>query len=193
MIAGEFRASISLESFEREDAFDEGAVSLLSTVAASMGVALQNARLFDERSAVQAERTARRELAIVNSVQQGLAAELDFQAIIDLVGNKVAEIFGATDMAIGLYDRAAGTLAMPYYLEHGDRFAIETVPAAARADAPRHRNAPAARDQSRLQAHTASWRVDDRGRKRSRRQEELRRRPDPQGRRGAGRRGAVRQ
>ncbi|MFI4924115.1 MAG: GAF domain-containing protein, partial [Vicinamibacteria bacterium] len=128
-IDGEVRASISLESFEREDAFDEGAVSLLSTVAASMGVALQNARLFDETQRLfkQSEQRAA-ELAIVNSVQQGLAAELDFQAIIDLVGNKVAEIFGATDMAIGLYDRAAGTLAMPYYLEHGDRFAIETVP-----------------------------------------------------------------
>src|SRR5262249_37060160 len=48
MIGGAFRAVITLESFEREDAFDESAVSLLSTLAAAMGGALQNARLFDE-------------------------------------------------------------------------------------------------------------------------------------------------
>jgi hypothetical protein len=32
------------------------------------------------------------ELAVINSIQQGLAAELDFQSIIDLVGNKIREI-----------------------------------------------------------------------------------------------------
>ncbi len=40
--------AIILENYEREDAFGEAEVRLLSTVAASMGVALENARLFDE-------------------------------------------------------------------------------------------------------------------------------------------------
>ena len=40
--------SIVLENYEREHAFGEAEVRLLSTVAASMGVALENARLFDE-------------------------------------------------------------------------------------------------------------------------------------------------
>ena len=40
--------SIVLENYERENAFGEAEVRLLSTVAASMGVALENARLFDE-------------------------------------------------------------------------------------------------------------------------------------------------
>src|SRR5687767_14391045 len=33
------------------------------------------------------------ELEIINSIQQGLAAELDFQAIVDLVGDKLREVF----------------------------------------------------------------------------------------------------
>ncbi len=52
-----------------------------------MGVAIQNARLFE------AEQQRVAELAIINSIQQGLAAELDFQAIVDLVGDKLREVF----------------------------------------------------------------------------------------------------
>src|SRR5205807_8063683 len=72
--------SIILTNHERESAFGEAEVRLLSTVAASMGVALQSARLFDETQRLLKEseqRTA--ELAIINSVQPALAAELSTQ------------------------------------------------------------------------------------------------------------------
>jgi GAF domain-containing protein/CheY-like chemotaxis protein len=118
--------TIVLENYERENAYGEAEVRLLSTVAASMGVALENARLFDETQRLFKESEQRAaELAIINSVQQGLAAELNFQAIIDLVGDKVAEIFRTRDMSIALYDRISNTLSMPYYLEHGERFPVE--------------------------------------------------------------------
>ncbi|HEX5941076.1 MAG TPA: hypothetical protein VFY66_02305, partial [Anaerolineales bacterium] len=45
------------------------------------------------------------ELEIINSIQQGLAAELDFQAIIDLVGDKLREILNTADLTIGWYDQ----------------------------------------------------------------------------------------
>jgi hypothetical protein len=44
-------------------------------------VALENARLFDETQRRNAE------LAVINSIQAGIASKLDFQAIIDLVGD----------------------------------------------------------------------------------------------------------
>ena len=40
------------------------------------------------------------ELAIINSIQQGMAAELDFQAIVDLVGDKLREVFKTGDIGI---------------------------------------------------------------------------------------------
>ena len=115
-----------MENYERENAYGEAEVRLLSTVAASMGVALENARLFDETQRLLKETEQRAaELAVINSIQQGLAAELDFQAIIDLVGDKMREIFGTRRHG----DRLAATrrryLAMPYYVEHGERFPIE--------------------------------------------------------------------
>ena len=66
---------IALES-ARRNAFTEADERLLSTLASSMGVALENARLFDETKRLLAETDERAaELAIVNSVQEGLAAE----------------------------------------------------------------------------------------------------------------------
>ncbi len=85
--------SIVLENYERENAFGESDVRLLTTVAASMGVALENARLFDETQRLLKETEQRNaELAVINSIQQGMAGELDFQAIVDLVGDKLREV-----------------------------------------------------------------------------------------------------
>ena len=95
-----------LEDYERENAFGESEVRLLTTVAASMGVALENARLFDETQRLFKESEQRAaELAIINSVQEGLAAQLDFQAIVDLVGDKIARDLRHE----GHVDRAATT------------------------------------------------------------------------------------
>src|SRR6202022_4544606 len=102
MVAGDqARGLIKLIDMDREHAFSASDVRLLQTLASSMSVALENARLFDETQRLFKESEQRAaELAIINSVQEGLAAQLDFQAIIDLVGNKIAEIFDARDMCM---------------------------------------------------------------------------------------------
>ena len=84
--------SIILENFEGKCVRrSRGAAA--TTVAASMGVALENARLFDETQRLLKETEQRAaELAVINSIQEGMAAELDFQAIIDLVGDKLREV-----------------------------------------------------------------------------------------------------
>jgi GAF domain-containing protein/DNA-binding response OmpR family regulator len=121
--------SIAVENYEREDAYGEAEVRLLTTVASSMGVALENARLFSETQRLYKESEQRAaELSVINSVQQGLAAELDFQAIIDLVGDKIAEIFASQSLSIALYDESTNVLSMPYYIENGKRFPIEPMP-----------------------------------------------------------------
>ena len=85
---------IGIEDFEREYAFGESEIRLVTTVAAALGTALENARLFDETQRLfKAEQQHVTELQIINSIQQGLAAELDFQAIVDLVGDKLRGVF----------------------------------------------------------------------------------------------------
>ena len=79
-----------------------------------MGVALENARLFDETQRLLKETEQRAaELAVINSIQQGMAAELDFQAIVDLVGDKLREVFDTGDIGIRWYDPKANLHPLP--------------------------------------------------------------------------------
>src|SRR5918996_79757 len=60
---------IGIDNFERENAFGESELRLLTTIAASLGTALENAHLFDETQRllkITEDRAA--ELAIINSV-----------------------------------------------------------------------------------------------------------------------------
>ena len=114
---------ISLQNLDREGAFSESDVRLLTTLAASLSVALENARLFDETRRLLAETDERAaELAVVNSVQEGLARNLNMQAMYDLVGDKIQEIFDAQVVDIGIVDRVLGVIRHPYTIERGVRF-----------------------------------------------------------------------
>ncbi len=129
LVNGEVRGVFSLQNLEREDAFSDADVRLLETLAGSMSVALENARLFDETQRLLKETEQRNaELAVINSIQQGLASKLDLQAVIDLVGDKMREIFNADVVGIALLDRAQGVLSYPYLVDHGERFHPEPNP-----------------------------------------------------------------
>ncbi len=87
-----------------------------------MSVALQNARLFDETQSLLKETEQRAtELAVINSIQEGMAAELDFQAIVDLVGDKLREVFKTGDIGIRWHDPKANMIHYVYDYEHGVR------------------------------------------------------------------------
>ncbi len=117
--------SILLENYEREQAYGEADLRVLTTIASTMGTALENARLFDETQRLLKETEQRNaELAVINSIQQGMAAELKFQAIIDLVGEKLRALFNAENLGIGWFDHAAGRLRLPYGVEHGKRLPV---------------------------------------------------------------------
>ena len=96
---------LALESLEA-NAFDEADERLLATVAASMGVALENARLFDETKRLLAETDARAaELAVINEIGEALARQLDFQAIVELVGERIRILFDSRSMFIAMLRR----------------------------------------------------------------------------------------
>jgi GAF domain-containing protein/DNA-binding response OmpR family regulator len=126
---GRVTGLVLIENLEREDAFSDSDVRLLGTLAGSLSVALENFHLFDETKRLLAESNERAaELAIINSVQRGLSAELEMQAMYELVGQKIDEIFDAQVVDIGLYDLAAGTVHYPYSIEKGVRSPSEVLP-----------------------------------------------------------------
>ena len=83
---------------------------LLTTLAASLSVALENARLFDETKRLLAEtERARRRAGDHQQRPAGPRRELDMQAMYDLVGDKIQEIFDAQVVDIGISIATTGT------------------------------------------------------------------------------------
>src|SRR5207245_7038623 len=114
------RGVISLQNLDREYAFSDADVRLLMTLASSLSVALENARLFDETKRLLSEADERAaELAIINSVQEGLVENLDMQAMYDLVGDKIQEIFDAQVVDIAVVDPEAAQIQFTYTIARG--------------------------------------------------------------------------
>src|SRR5512137_277468 len=123
IIGGAVKGVISLQNVDRENAFTESDARVLATVALNVGVALENARLFNETRRLLAETEQfAAELAVINSVQQGLATQLDVQAIYDLVGGKIHDIFDAQAVMISSYDSLTDLAHVRYLTEKGQRF-----------------------------------------------------------------------
>lgn len=114
-IQGEVRGAISLQDVDREFAFSESDMRLLETLANSMSVALENARLFAETQRLLKETVQRAtELAAVNTVSAALASELDVRALIQLVGEQTRTTFNADIAYVALLDEAGGIINFPY-------------------------------------------------------------------------------
>ena len=82
---------------------------------------------------------------MINSIQEGMAAELNFQAIVDLVGDKLREVFHTGEIGIRWYDAKANLLHYLYEYEHGVRLDLPSAAPRDTRDLVAHRRgAPAA-------------------------------------------------
>ena len=122
VVGGRATGVVSLQNLDREHAFMETDERLLVTLAGSLSVALENARLVHET------RQRNAELALINSVQQAIAGELDPQAIYEIVGEKIRDVFDAQSVGIAMVDEATGQLVFMYAIEHGERLEIDPMP-----------------------------------------------------------------
>ena len=103
--------------------FTEKQISLLSTFADQAAIAIENVRLFDKTTRLLQETEQRAaELQIINNVQQGLASKLEMQAIYDLVGDKIRDIFDAQVVLIGALDAVNQMEEFKYNIEKGQRY-----------------------------------------------------------------------
>ena len=122
VVGGEATGRISLQNIDREHAFSESDVRLLTTLAGSLSVALENARLFEET------RQRNAELALINDVQRGLAENLEMQAMYDLVGERIQRHLRRPD---GRHRRRGsttrGSIRFPYSIERGVRLLDEPI------------------------------------------------------------------
>ena len=85
-----------------------------------MSVALENARLFNETTRLLGITEQRAtELQTVNRISQALVSQLEFDALIKLVGELMRETFRADIVYVALYDKETDMIHFPF--EYGDK------------------------------------------------------------------------
>src|SRR5581483_11581617 len=99
---------LAVQSYLPDRRYTEHDEGLLAFVGQHVGAALSRARAIEET------RQRNAELALINSVQEALAGELELQAIYDAVGDRIRDVFDAQVLDIALYDEAAELLRFPY-------------------------------------------------------------------------------
>lgn len=120
MIAGDLvRGSVSIQNTQNENAISESDTRLITTLANSMSVALENARLFDETNRLLGDAKQRAtELSIVNNISKALASQLDADNLINLVGDQLKILFKANIVYLAILNRKTGMINFPY--QYGD-------------------------------------------------------------------------
>jgi hypothetical protein len=96
--------AISVQSLERENAFTEADISLLSTLAANVGTAIENARLFQE--------TIRRanEMSALAEVGSEVSASLDLPTVLQRIAKWAKDLLDVNSTNVYLLDEDGQTL-----------------------------------------------------------------------------------
>jgi PAS domain S-box-containing protein len=125
---------ITIQSYQKH-AYGQDDIHLLQTLANSMSIALENARLFDETQRLLEETKQRNnELAILNSIGEAMAKTLDLKIVTRIVGDKVRDVFDSDAVIIMLLDDQTNLIHVHYefdrneggYIDHVEPFPLGT-------------------------------------------------------------------
>ena len=119
---GQTLGVLAVQTYRPDEWYSEADVELLAFVGQHVATALarkraieENARLFDETHRRAAE------LEIIGRVSDAMASQLELEALIELVGEQMREIFEADIVYIALLDEETEQIEFPYYNEDGRR------------------------------------------------------------------------
>src|SRR5947207_11313952 len=116
MASGRTVGVVVCQNYEAHQQYSAADLELLAFVGHHIGAALTRARAIEET------RQRNAELALVNEIGQALAEQLDFDAIIELVGDRIGRIFETRSLFIALHDPETDLLRFPYDIDEGERF-----------------------------------------------------------------------
>ncbi len=106
---------LAVQTYEAHERYSEADKALLTFVAQHIGSALSRARAIEETR----ERNA--ELSLINEIGEALAKQLDFGAIIELVGERVRIDLRCGDRcSSACTTRRPTTLTFPYDIDEGE-------------------------------------------------------------------------
>lgn len=119
---------LSVQDYEKEDAFDEDNVRLLQTIAANLGIAIQNARLYQtaqkdllDRTRAEAKARHRAEqMSMLYNVSLTLTANLAFDQVLHELFERCRQILTMDSFYVAIYDEEQQMLSHPLFFDDGE-------------------------------------------------------------------------
>ncbi len=105
---------LSVMAHEVRD-FTPDEVALLTGLAEQAGIAVENARLFQERE----QRIA--ELTVLNEVGRAISTTMRLDELLETIRREAARLVDTSNFLVALYDERTHTLSFPLYHEFGQR------------------------------------------------------------------------
>ena len=119
VVRGHIIGTVGLEDADPTQEWSEDRLGIVNDVVQSLGLALDNARLYGE-----AQRRVT-ELDALNRISQAVTSELDLESLLSVIGEQVRQIFGVQNVYVALYDRANQKISLPYFVNDGKRAQVE--------------------------------------------------------------------
>lgn len=121
VVRGEVIGTVGLEDVDPNQEWSEERIGIINDVVQSLGLALDNARLYSE-----AQRRVT-ELDALNRISQAATSELDLESLLSIIGEQVRQIFDVQNTYVALYDRATQMITLPYFVNDGKRVQVEPI------------------------------------------------------------------
>lgn len=121
VVRGHVIGTVGLEDADGTQEWSAERIGIINDVVQSLGLALDNARLYS-----QAQRRVT-ELDALNRISQAVTSELDLDSLLTVIGEQVRQIFDVQNTYIALYDRASEKISLPYFVNDNKRVEVEPI------------------------------------------------------------------
>src|SRR5678816_1132012 len=123
MIGDKITSYVTLQNIDKENAFTDAHIRLLETLANSMSVALENARLFDETNRLLKEtELGKKNIELLSDIGKQITASLDFETIFYKLYEHINQLADATIFGVGIYNPELQQLEYNFAIENGKRY-----------------------------------------------------------------------
>ncbi|MFI5185089.1 MAG: GAF domain-containing protein [Chitinophagales bacterium] len=120
---GHVTGMISLQDLDRENAFPESSVNLLTTLANSMSVALESARRFDETKLLLTETAkGKKNVELLSDIGKKITASLDYETIFYELYGHINQLVDASIFGVGIYHAERQQIEYSFAIENGRRY-----------------------------------------------------------------------
>jgi two-component sensor histidine kinase/putative methionine-R-sulfoxide reductase with GAF domain/HAMP domain-containing protein len=121
VVRGHVIGTVGLQDLDASQEWSEERIGLVNDVVQSLGLALDNARLYSE--------SQRRvtELDALNRISQAVTSELDLESLLSIIGEQVRQIFDVENTYVALYDRETQMISLPYFVNDGKRVTVDPI------------------------------------------------------------------